>query len=142
MLNTLQRMRVLSLAACGLISSAQFAQAGSNAEIAQSGPSSDPVSPRAPVPFARKAPVSVPATTPNTAPRRTASSASESAEPTDVISRGDLDRAGAKAAVEADGYKRVTILGAGPNGTWRAQAYRGDAEVALSVAADGSVSME
>jgi hypothetical protein len=50
--------------------------------------------------------------------------------------------AAAKTAAEADGYKRVTILGPGPNGAWRARGYRGETEVRLSIAADGSVTTE
>ena len=44
--------------------------------------------------------------------------------------------------MEADGYKHVTILGAGPNGAWRAKGYRGDSEIALIVTADGNVTTE
>ena len=126
---------MLSLVACGLISGAESEQAGSNSEMAQSGLTGGSATPRAPVPFERRGPVSVPTTARDTvpAPRRTASGQPEREEPTDVTSRGDVDRAAAKAAVEADGYKRVTILGAGPNGTWRAKAYRGDTEVALTI---------
>jgi hypothetical protein len=53
-----------------------------------------------------------------------------------------LESKAAKALVEADGYKRVTILGRGPNGTWRAKGYRGTTEVGLSVDAAGSVTMD
>jgi hypothetical protein len=59
-----------------------------------------------------------------------------------VTSQGGLDTNAAKAAVEADGYKRVTILGPGPNGAWRARGYRDDSEIALIVTADGSVTTE
>jgi len=48
----------------------------------------------------------------------------------------------AKAAVEADGYKRVTVLGPGPNGTWRVKAYRGDTEVVVTVDGTGTVTLE
>ena len=144
MLNTFQRLGVLSLVAFGLISSAELAQAGSNADIAQSGSTSDPASPRAPVPFARKAPVSVPTAAPDSEPvgRRAVSGPPEGAVPTEVTFQGGLDTNAAKAAVEADGYKRVTILGPGPNGAWRARGYRGDTEVGLRVDRDGSVTME
>ena len=54
----------------------------------------------------------------------------------------DLDRKAAKAAVEADGYKRATVVGKGSNGTWRAKAYRGTTEVQLTVDGTGRVSME
>lgn len=83
-------------------------------------------------------------TAPDAAPvtRRMASGQPESAEPTDLTPRGDLDRAAAKAAVESDGYKRVTILGPGPNGAWRAKGYRGATEIALIVSADGGVTTD
>ena len=48
----------------------------------------------------------------------------------------------AKAAVEADGYKRATVLGKASNGTWRAKAYRGATEVQLTVDGTGRVSLE
>ena len=48
----------------------------------------------------------------------------------------------AKAAVEADGYKRVTVLGLAPKGTWRVKAYRGNTEVVVTVDGTGSVTME
>ena len=63
--------------------------------------------------------------------------------------RGDLETAAvtievkaAKTAVEADGYKRVTVLGKGPNGAWRAKGFRGATEVLLTVDDTGRVSMD
>ena len=53
-----------------------------------------------------------------------------------------LAEGAAKAAVEADGYKRATVLGPGPNGTWRVKAYRGDTEVVVTVDGTGSVTMK
>ena len=47
-----------------------------------------------------------------------------------------------KAAVEADGYKRVTVLGPGRSGTWRVKAYRGNTEVVVTVEGTGSVTVE
>jgi hypothetical protein len=52
-----------------------------------------------------------------------------------------LDRNAAQAAVQADGYKRVSILGKESNGAWSAKAYRGATEVLLSVDPTGRVSM-
>ena len=52
----------------------------------------------------------------------------------------DRDIGTAKAAIEADGYKRVSVLGKSVNGTWRAKAYRGQTEVELTVDSTGSVS--
>jgi hypothetical protein len=48
----------------------------------------------------------------------------------------------AKAAIEADGYKRVSVIGKQGNGTWRAKAYRGQTEVLLTVDGAGTVSLE
>lgn len=53
-----------------------------------------------------------------------------------------LDMKAAKAAVEADGYKRVTVLGKAGNGAWRAKGFRGATEVLLTVDSSGSVSMD
>ena len=54
----------------------------------------------------------------------------------------DLDRKAAKAAVEADGYKRATLIGKASNGSWRAKAYRGATEVWLTVDGTGRVSLD
>ena len=48
----------------------------------------------------------------------------------------------AKAAIEADGYKRVSVIAKQGNGTWRAKAYRGQTEVQLTVDETGRVSLE
>jgi len=56
---------------------------------------------------------------------------------------GDGDRkATAKAAIEADGYKRVTVLGRRTDGTWQAKAYRGATEVLVAVDDTGRVSLQ
>jgi len=60
----------------------------------------------------------------------------------EVQAQDDLDRKAAKAAVELDGYKRVTVLGKASNGAWRAKAYRGTTEVRLTVDGTGRVSLE
>jgi hypothetical protein len=54
----------------------------------------------------------------------------------------DADQKAAKAAVEADGYKRVSVLGRSGNGTWRATAYRGTTSVKLTVDGTGRVSLD
>jgi hypothetical protein len=54
----------------------------------------------------------------------------------------ELDMQAAKAAVEADGYKRVTVLGKAGNGAWRATGFRGATEVLLTVDGSGRVSMD
>jgi hypothetical protein len=57
--------------------------------------------------------------------------------------RDDGDRkATAKAAIEADGYKRVTVLGRRADGIWQAKAYRGATEVLLAVDDTGRVSLQ
>jgi len=48
----------------------------------------------------------------------------------------------AKSAIEADGYKAVKNLTAGPDGTWRARALRGKTEVVLTVDRTGRVSAD
>ncbi len=53
-----------------------------------------------------------------------------------------FDRTAAKSAIEADGYRGVTALAKGTDGTWRAKAYRGKEEVRLSVDGAGRVSTE
>ena len=54
----------------------------------------------------------------------------------------DLDKRAAKAAIEADGYKQVNVLGKGADGAWRATAYRGSTEVQLTVDGTGRVSVD
>jgi len=54
----------------------------------------------------------------------------------------NLDVGTAKAAIEADGYKRVSVIGKQGNGTWRAKAYRGQTEVQLTVDGTGRVSAQ
>jgi len=60
----------------------------------------------------------------------------------EVKTQDNLDEQAAKAAIEADGYKRVSLLGKGSNGTWRAKAYRGATDVQLTVDGAGRVSAD
>jgi hypothetical protein len=60
----------------------------------------------------------------------------------DAPAQDSLDRTAAKAAIEADGYKRVNVVGKGTGGTWRAKAYRGTTEVQLTVDGTGRVSAD
>lgn len=69
---------------------------------------------RAPVPILGKATESPPAPESPQPP----SDAAEHPAPAELTSSA------AKAAVEADGYKRVGVLGQKPNGIWRMKAYR------------------
>lgn len=50
-----------------------------------------------------------------------------------------LSEAGARTAIEADGYKAVRVVSKTADGTWRARALRGTTEVALQVDAQGNV---
>ena len=102
---------------------------------------------RAPVPLVREimttprppVPTLEPASRPPTAAEPTAGAGAEEEPPAhDAL----LAEGAAKAAVEADGYKRVTVLGRGPSGTWRVKAYRGDTELVVKVDGTGSVTME
>jgi hypothetical protein len=54
----------------------------------------------------------------------------------------ELDKRAAQAAIEADGYKRVSVLGKGADGSWRAKAHRGSTEVQLTVDGTGRVTLE
>ena len=60
----------------------------------------------------------------------------------EVQASDNLDIGMAKAAIEADGYKRVSVIGKQGNGTWRAKAYRGQTEVLLTVDGTGRVSAQ
>jgi hypothetical protein len=60
-------------------------------------------------------------------------------EPTDKKAPAD---ATARAMIEADGYKNVRSLVQAPGGVWRGLAMRGSVEIAISVAANGSVLAE
>jgi hypothetical protein len=91
---------------------------------------------RAPVPLVRVAKVPV-ATAPSA--QEPPSSTDASAE---VSAREELDRRAAKAAVEADGYRRVSVVGKTGTGAWRAKAYRGTTEVRLTVDGTGRVSQD
>jgi hypothetical protein len=54
-------------------------------------------------------------------------------------SRNGLEKEAARAAIEADGYKRVRIIDKSANGAWRAKAYRGPTEVEVVVNGAGRV---
>ncbi len=123
---------------------ASHARAADNENlVAPDSASSPPGTQRAPVPFERKVPITARPTAPDIVSHsrqsRSGIESTDGLESTDPDSRSEIDLRAAKAAVEADGYKRVTILGRGPNGTWRAKGYRGDMEVGLTVDADGDV---
>lgn len=65
--------------------------------------------------------------------------ASEQAWPSE---RPSVAQLAAKAAIEADGYKNVRIVGQTADGRWTARAMRGSTEVGLTVEADGNVRLD
>jgi hypothetical protein len=75
-------------------------------------------------------------------PSASSSSIDKPAAGSEQPAQDDLERRGAKAAAELDGYKRVSILGKASNGAWRAKGYRGTTEVLLTVDGTGRVSMD
>lgn len=91
---------------------------------------------RPPVPFLRQSSSPAPSPASSSAPSEVPEAATEEE------SHNALERDAAKAAIERDGYKRVMMLGKASNGAWRAKAYRGRAEVALTVGSNGTVSAE
>jgi hypothetical protein len=93
---------------------------------------------RAPVPLVRTA---LPSTVIPTSVEASTLSSEQKAQDEQKV-QDDLDRKAAKAAVEADGYKRATLIGKASNGNWRAKAYRGAAEVWLTVDGTGRVSLD
>ena len=93
---------------------------------------------RAPVPLVRT--VLPSAVTPNAVNVLT-SSMEQKAEDGQKV-QDDLDKKAARAAVEADGYKRATLVGKASNGSWRAKAYRGATEVWLTVDGTGRISLD
>ena len=63
--------------------------------------------------------------------------------PTQTMGPAEVEGGGfARSAIEADGYKAVKNIAAGPDGTWRARALRGKTEVVLRVDRDGRVSAD
>ncbi len=58
--------------------------------------------------------------------------------PTDTALVG-LAESDARAAIEADGYKKVRVVSRAADGTWRARALRGATEVSLRVDTQGNV---
>jgi hypothetical protein len=51
-------------------------------------------------------------------------------------------QAAAKAAIETDGYRQVSDLAQGSDGTWYGKAMRGNTQVSVRVDARGNVSAE
>jgi hypothetical protein len=98
---------------------------------------------QAPVPFQLKP--RPPVNLPPVADKDKATEAKASAQPGDKPGESTPDPAGekaARAAIEADGYKGVTVLRKGANGVWHASALRGKTTVMLTVDASGGVSAD
>ena len=93
---------------------------------------------RAPVPLVRA--VRPSAVAPNTVDALTPSAEQKAQDEQKV--QDDLDKKAARAAVDADGYKRATLIGKASNGSWRAKGYRGTTEVWLTVDGAGRVSQD
>lgn len=60
-------------------------------------------------------------------------------EPAAETAARGTSEADARAAIEADGYKRVRVTSKGADGTWQARAFRGATEIAVRVDAQGNV---
>ena len=100
---------------------------------------------QAPVPFQPKPrpPVNLPPVADKDKDKATEAKASGQAG--DKPGEASPDPAGekaARAAIEADGYKGVTVLRKGANGVWHASALRGKTTVMLTVDGSGSVSAD
>ena len=93
--------------------------------------------------FEDTAEVPVPTVEPASRPPTAAAEPTGGAGAEEPPARGaPLSVGAAKAAVEADGYKRGTVLGLGPSGTWRVGAYRENTQIVVTVDGTGSVTME
>ena len=102
---------------------------------------------QAPVPFQLKPrpPVNLPPVADKDKDKDKATEAKASDQPGDKPGETTADPAGekaARAAIEADGYKGVTVLRKGANGVWHASALRGKTTVMLTVDGSGSVSAD
>jgi hypothetical protein len=100
---------------------------------------------QAPVPFQPKPkpPVNLPPVADKEKDKATEAKAS--GQPSDKPGETSSDPAGekaARAAIEADGYKGVTVLRKGANGVWHASALRGKTTVMLTVDGSGGVSAD
>lgn len=98
---------------------------------------------QAPVPFQMKP--RPPVNLPPAADKDKATDAKAAGQSGDKPGEAAADPAGekaARAAIEADGYKGVTVLRKGANGVWHASALRGKTTVMLRVDSSGSVSAD
>lgn len=60
-------------------------------------------------------------------------------EPAPEIALRGASEADARAAIEADGYRKVRVVSKAADGTWQARAFRGATEVTVRVDAQGNV---
>jgi hypothetical protein len=132
-----------SLLASGLALSAHSADSGPSVTSS----ASDNLNPipemrRAPVPLVRKVTAEPRSFDTVVEPAPQSPAPAEPTTGSDPAAGDQFDSKAAKTAVEADGYKRVTVLGKGPNGAWRAKGYRGTTEVQLIVDSTGQVTMD
>ncbi|HLM13797.1 MAG TPA: hypothetical protein VK362_15505 [Reyranella sp.] len=100
---------------------------------------------QAPVPFQPKPrpPVSVPPVADKDKDKATEAKATgQSGDKPAETSSDPAGEKAARAAIEADGYKGVTVLRKGANGVWHASALRGKTTVMLTVDGSGSVSAD
>jgi len=102
---------------------------------------------QAPVPFQLKPrpPVNLPPLADKDKDKDKATEAKAAGQSADKPGDTSSDPAGekaARAAIEADGYKGVTVLRRGVNGVWHASALRGKTTVMLTVDGSGSVSAD
>jgi hypothetical protein len=102
---------------------------------------------QAPVPFQPKPrpPVNLPPVADKDKDKDKATEAKATGQAGDKPGETSSDPAGEKAvraAIEADGYKGVTVIRKGANGVWHASALRGKTTVMLRVDGSGSVSAD
>ncbi|MDI1286572.1 MAG: hypothetical protein PSV46_19450 [Reyranella sp.] len=81
-----------------------------------------------------------PAVVPASAQTSTVATTSDGT-PADTI-LGGLTEGDARAAIEADGYRKARVVSKTADGTWRARALRGATEVSLRVDAQGNVMVD
>ena len=98
---------------------------------------------QAPVPFQLKPrpPVNLPPVADKDKTTDAKASGQSGDKPGETVSDPGGEKA-ARAAIEADGYKGVTVLRKGANGVWHASALRGKTTVMLTVDGSGSVSAD
>jgi hypothetical protein len=134
------------------VASAEMLRSPSEASVSSRLPASVPVTAKAEAPpapkqeqprsaptlVARQAPVPmlVRSRTPFVPPAGVPADAGQSAAETTLPG---LTEAEARAAIEADGYKKVRVVNKAADGTWHARALRGTTEVALRVDAQRNV---